>query len=139
MLWTNYVPVQRVSQGFKDVSASFKINPVNLDLIVVRNENAIARSIRNLIFTIPGEKPFQPSVGCEVTNLLFENLDRLTASSIQSQIEYTINRFEPRAGLRSVTVNPNFDANIFEVTIRYDIIGLDVAQQQLSFALQPTR
>ena len=139
MLWTNYVPVQRVSQGFKDVSASFKINPVNLDLIVVRNENAIARSIRNLIFTIPGEKPFQPSVGCEVTNLLFENLDRLTASSIQSQIEYTINRFEPRAGLRSVTVNPNFDANIFEVTVRYDIIGLDVAQQQLSFALQPTR
>ena len=134
-MWTNYVPVQRVSQGFKDVSASFKINPVNLDLIVVRNENAIARSIRNLIFTIPGEKPFQPSVGCEVTNLLFENLDRLTASSIQSQIEYTINRFEPRAGLRSVTVNPNFDANIFEVTIRYDIIGLDVAQQQLSFAL----
>jgi len=133
------VPVQRVSQGFKDVSASFKINPVNLDLIVVRNENAIARSIRNLIFTIPGEKPFQPSVGCQVTNLLFENLDRLTASSIQSQIEYTINRFEPRAGLRSVTVNPNFDANIFEVTIRYDIIGLDVAQQQLSFALQPTR
>lgn len=133
------MPVQRVSQGFKDVSASFKINPVNLDLIVVRNENAIARSIRNLIFTIPGEKPFQPSVGCEVTNLLFENLDRLTASSIQSQIEYTINRFEPRAGLRSVTVNPNFDANIFEVTIRYDIIGLDVAQQQLSFALQPTR
>ena len=133
------MPVQRVSQGFKDVSASFKINPVNLDLIVVRNENAIARSIRNLIFTIPGEKPFQPSVGCEVTNLLFENLDRLTASSIQSQIEYTIIRFEPRAGLRSVTVNPNFDANIFEVTIRYDIIGLDVAQQQLSFALQPTR
>lgn len=133
------MPVQRVSQGFKDVSASFKINPVNLDLIVVRNENAIARSIRNLIFTIPGEKPFQPSVGCQVTNLLFENLDRLTASSIQSQIEYTINRFEPRAGLRSVTVNPNFDANIFEVTIRYDIIGLDVAQQQLSFALQPTR
>jgi len=80
------VPVQRVSQGFKDVSASFKINPVNLDLIVVRNENAIARSIRNLIFTIPGEKPFQPSVGCQVTDLLFENLDRLTASSIQSQI-----------------------------------------------------
>jgi len=133
------VPVQRVSQGFKDVSASFKINPVNLDLIVVRNENAIARSIRNLIFTIPGEKPFQPSVGCQVTDLLFENLDRLTASSIQSQIEYTINRFEPRAGLRSVTVNPNFEANIFEVTIRYDIIGLDIAQQQLSFALQPTR
>ena len=139
MLWTNYVPVQRVSQGFKDVSASFKINPVNLDLIVVRNENAIARSIRNLIFTIPGEKPFQPSVGCNVTNLLFENLDRLTASSIQSQIENTINRFEPRAGLRSVVVNPNFDDNIFEVTIKYDIVGIDLPQQQLSFALQPTR
>ena len=74
------MPVQRVSQGFKDISASFKINPLNLDLIALRNENAIARSIRNLVFTLPGEKPFQPNVGCNVTKLLFENLDRLTAS-----------------------------------------------------------
>jgi phage baseplate assembly protein W len=133
------VPVQRVSQGFKDVSASFKVNPLNLDLIVLRNENAIARSIRNLIFTIPGEKPFQPNVGCNVTKLLFENLDRLTASSIESEIRNTVNNFEPRVRLTTVIVNPNFDDNIFEVTLKYDIVGIDLPRQQLLFALQPTR
>ena len=133
------MPVQRVSQGFKDVSASFKINPLNLDLIALRNENAIARSIRNLIFTLPGEKPFQPNVGCNVTKLLFENLDRLTASSIESEIRNTVNNFEPRVRLRSIIVNPNFDDNIFEVTLKYDIVGIDLPRQQLLFALQPTR
>ena len=133
------MPVQRVSQGFKDVSASFKVNPLNLDLIVMRNENAIARSIRNLIFTLPGEKPFQPSVGCNVTKLLFENLDRLTASSIESEIKNTINNYEPRVKLNQVNVNPNFDDNIFEVTIKFDIVGVPIPTQQLSFALQPTR
>ena len=133
------MPVQRVSQGFKDVSASFKINPLNLDLIALRNENAIARSIRNLIFTLPGEKPFQPNIGCNVTKLLFENLDRLTASSIESEIRNTVNNFEPRVRLRSIIVNPNFDDNIFEVTLKYDIVGIDLPRQQLLFALQPTR
>lgn len=133
------MPVQRVSQGFRDVSASFKINPLNLDLIALRNENAIARSIRNLIFTLPGEKPFQPNVGCNVTKLLFENLDRLTASSIESEIRNTVNNFEPRVRLRSIIVNPNFDDNIFEVTLKYDIVGIDLPRQQLLFALQPTR
>ena len=133
------MPVQRVSQGFKDISASFKINPLNLDLIALRNENAIARSIRNLVFTLPGEKPFQPNVGCNVTKLLFENLDRLTASSIESEIRNTVNNFEPRVRLTAIIVNPNFDDNLFEVTLKYDIVGIDLPRQQLLFALQPTR
>ncbi len=133
------MPVQRVSRGFKDVSASFKINPINSDVIILKNENAISRSIRNLILTIPGEKPFAPTVGSNVSNLLFENLDALTASSIQSEIEYTVNNFEPRVDLTGVKVTPNFDNNAFDVVINYDIIGIDVLPQQLTFALQPTR
>tara|TARA_B100001063_G_C16736960_1_gene542580 strand:- start:971 stop:1372 length:402 start_codon:yes stop_codon:yes gene_type:complete len=133
------VPVQRVSKGFLDVSASFQINPINSDVIVTRNENAIARAIRNLVFTIPGEKPFQPNIGSNVSRLLFENLDRITASSIQSEIENTINNFEPRVSLNEVTVTPNFDNNEFDCVVNYDIIGIDILPQQLSFALQPTR
>ncbi len=120
------MPVQRISKAFKDVSATFQVNPINSDVIILRNENAIARSIRNLVFTIPGEKPFEPTIGSNVTNLLFENLDFLTASSIRSEIENTINNFEPRVRLREVEVNPNFDNNAFDVVIRYDIIGIDV-------------
>ena len=133
------MPVQRVSQGFKDVSATFQINPLNYDLIVLRNENAIARSIRNLVFTVPGEKPFEPSIGSRVSALLFENFDSLTSSAIRVEIENTINSYEPRVDLRNVIVEPNFDDNEFNVQIVYDIIGIDVPTQQLSFALQPTR
>ena len=133
------MPTRRLSKGFLDVSATFQVNPINDDVIVTRNENAIARAIRNLVFTIPGEKPFQPLIGSNVTGLLFENLDRITASSIQSEIEDTINQYEPRVSLNSVEVNPNFDSNEFECIINYDIIGIEVLPQQLTFALQPTR
>ena len=133
------MPARRVSKGFLDVSASFQVNPINSDVIVTRNENAIARAVRNLVFTIPGEKPFQPNIGSNVSRLLFENLDRITAQSIKSEIESTINSFEPRVSLNEVTVTPNFDNNEFDCVVNYDIIGIDVLPQQLSFALQPTR
>ena len=82
---------------------------MNYDIIALKNETAIARSIRNLIFTIPGEKPFEPNIGSRVTNLLFENLDVLTASSIQTEIEATIGNYEPRVKLVQVRVTPNYD------------------------------
>ena len=133
------MPVQRISKGFKDVSATFKINPMNYDIITLKNETAIARSIRNLIFTIPGEKPFEPNIGSRVTNLLFENLDVLTASSIQTEIEATIGNYEPRVKLVQVRVTPNYYNNEFDCYIKYNIVGIEVPQQQLSFVLQPTR
>ena len=133
------MPVQRISKGFKDISATFQVNPLNKDLIVLRNENAIARSIRNLIFTVRGEKPFEPSLGSNVSNLLFENMNQLTANAIKSEIEDTINTFESRVSLNRVKVEANYDDNAFDVLIEYNIIGIDASTQQLSFALQPTR
>ena len=133
------MPIQRVSKGFKDISATFQVNPINEDLIVTFNENAIARAVRNLVFTVPGEKPFQPTVGSNVSQLLFENFDQLTAQSIKREIENTIINYEPRVNLTAVEVTANFDNNAFDCIIRYDIVGIDVLPQQLSFALQPTR
>ena len=133
------MPVQRISKAFKDVSATFQVNPLNYDVIVLNNANAIARSVRNLVFTIPGEKPFQPDVGSRVSALLFENMDQLTANSIEQEIKNTINNFEPRVKLREVRVTPNYDANEFNCLIRYDIIGAEIEPQRLTFALQPTR
>ena len=133
------MPVQRVSKQFKDISASFQINPLNRDLIQLKNANAIARSIRNLIMTVPGERPFNPVLGSQVTNLLFENLDKLTASSIKSEIINTITNFEPRVRLNEVIVKAQPDNNQFDVQIQYYIIGIDVPLQELTFALEPTR
>ena len=133
------MPVERISKGFRDVSATFHINPINDDLIALKNENAIARSVRNLILTVPGEKPFQPAIGSRVTEMLFENMDKVTANAIRSEIKNTLNNFEPRISLKEVLVEPDFDNNEYNVTINYIIVGIDVDTQQLTFALVPTR
>ena len=133
------MPLERVSQGFRDVSMSFKSNPLTNDLIALKNENAIARSVRNIVFTLPGEKFFNENFGSRISKLLFENVDDLTASSIKDEIERSIRNNEPRVRLRSVKTFPNFENNEFDVTITYDIIGADVPAQQLEFVLQPTR
>ena len=133
------MPLERISQGFKDISMSFQTNPLTSDLIAMKNENAIARSVKNIVFTNPGEKFFNPRFGSRITESLFENADDLTAIEIQTQIEESINRYEPRVKLRSVDANANIDGYSFDVVITYDIIGADIPPQQLEFVLQPTR
>ncbi len=133
------MPVERLSRSFKDISFAFQTNPLNDDLITIKNETAIARSVRNLVFTLPGERFFNQNLGSKISRALFENIDEISASIIQDEITNTINNYEPRVDLISVDVSPNFDNNEFNVTINYYIVGIDVLPQQLSFALQPTR
>jgi len=133
------VPVQRASKGFKDISMSFKVSPLTFDLIANKNETAIARSIRNLILTAPGERPFNPELGSQVSRLLFNPMDDITTDSLREQISNTINNFEPRVNLLDVVTAPYYDQNAFNVSIKYQIIGIDVPAQQLDFVLQPTR
>ena len=133
------MPVQRISRSFKDISMSFKVNPLTDDLIAIKNQTAIRRSIRNLVLTTPGERFFNNDVGSRVNDLLFESIDDITASSIKSEIENTINNNEPRVKLLSTKVSANPDSYEFDVVITYEIIGIDAQPQQLSFALQPAR
>jgi len=133
------MPVERVSKGFKDLSMSFQVNPINYDLIALKNETAIARSIRNLVLTYPGEKFFNENLGSKVSRSLFDNIDDISASVIKDEIENTIQNYEPRVDLIDVVVDPDYDNNNFNVTVNYYIIGIDALPQQLSFALQPTR
>lgn len=133
------MPIERVSKGFKDISLSMNINPLNYDLITIKNETAISRSIRNLILTNPGEKFFNQTLGSRVNQLLFDPMDDITSSSIQDEIKNTIKNYEPRVDLISVDVSPNYDTSEFNVIIRYYIVGIDVLPQELSFALQSVR
>jgi len=133
------MPIQRVSKGFKDLSMSFLVNPINYDLIALKNASAIARSVRNLVLTQPGERFFNENLGSRVSAALFENMDPVTAGFIQQEIEDTINQYEPRVKLIEVVVSPDYDNNEFNVTISYEIVGIDIPAQQISFALQPTR
>lgn len=133
------MPLERVSQGFKDISASFQINPLNSDLIAVTNANAIARSVRNLILTKKGEKPFEPNLGSGVYDLLFENMDKQTATVIRDEIILVLENYEPRIDIIEVLVKPNYDEGAMDVTLQYEIVGIDVPAQELTLALEPTR
>ena len=133
------MPVQRISKTFRDISMSFKVNPLNDDLIAIKNTTAIARSLRNLVLTAPGERFFNENLGSNVNNLLFENMDDVTASSIKDEIQNTINNYEPRVKLLNTKVSPNYETLEFDVVISYEIIGVEAQPQQLSFALEPAR
>jgi len=133
------MPLERVSPGFKDVSMSFKVNPLNFDLIGLKNENAIARSVRNIVFTLPGEKFFDETFGSNISASLFENMDNIAADQIVEEIKQSIDNYEPRVNLLDVVAEPDFDNNTFNVIIIYEIIGADVPPQELQFALQSTR
>ena len=133
------MPVERVSRGFKDISMTFQSNPLNDDLIAIKNENAIARSLRNIVFTKPGEKFFDESFGSRITESVFENIDNITATLISDEISESINNYEPRVNLESVKAFPNYDTNSFDVIITYDVVGSEIPTQELQFVLQSSR
>ncbi len=133
------MPLERISKGFKDISMSFQINPLSNDLIALKNANAIARSVRNIIFTLPGEKMFNPDFGTNITDSLFELLDSTSASVVQDQIKYSLETFEPRISILDIIVTPNFNELGYDIEITYNIIGQEIDPQQISFILQSTR
>jgi hypothetical protein len=131
--------VQKISRTFKDISLSFEPHPVTKDLPVLINERAIARSVRNLVETIPTERPFNPFLGSDVRASLFEFVDYRSASQIQDQIQDSIKNWEPRVDNLVVNVDPQPDNNAFGCTIIFDIVGLEIPTQQFSFLLEATR
>jgi phage baseplate assembly protein W len=131
--------VTRISRTFKDISLSFEPHPVTKDLPVLSNERAIARSVRNLVETIPTERFFNPLLGSNVRRSLFEFVDYGTAGVIEDQIKTTINNFETRVDNVVVEVDVRPDDNSFEVTVIFDIIGEDFPTQQFTFLLEATR
>ena len=135
--------ITRISRSFKDISLSFKRHPVTNDIAVLKNADAIKRSVRNLVQTIPNERFFNSTIGSDVKNLLFENapgfIDFGTAAIIEKQIFTTIENYEPRVTNLEVNVEPRPDTNEFEVNVIFDIIGQTFPLQDFSFILKATR
>ena len=130
---------QRISRSFKDISLSFDPHPITKDLPILKNANAIRRSVRNLVQTIPGERFFNPLLGSSVYESLFDLADFGTSSLIESEIITTLENFEPRVENVRVRVDPRYDQNNFDVTIYFDIVGQELPSQEFSFILEATR
>ena len=131
--------VKRISRSFKDISLSFDAHPVTKDLLILKNENAIKKSVRNLVQTIPTERFFNSVLGSEVRSKLFDICDFGTASAIQREIEITLENFEPRIDDVVVEVFPRPDQNEFEVSVFFNIVGQDFPSQEFTFMLEATR
>ena len=130
---------QRQSKRFKDISLSFKRHPVTNDILALTNEDAIKRSVRNLVETVNEERFFNPLIGSRVRESLFEVPDNTIRATLKAQIENSILNFEPRVNLTDVIINHPNDTNDLEVTVAYDIIGQEATPQEITFILQPTR
>ena len=131
--------VQRISRAFKDISLSFDKHPVTNDVLVLKNEDAIKRSVRNIVNTVPSERLFNPIFGSDVKVSLFDFVDFGTASILEKQIQVAIENYEPRINNLFVDVNPKPDQNEFEITVSFNIIGQEVPAQQFTFILEATR
>ena len=129
----------RISRSFKDISLSFEPHPVTRDLTVIKDANAIKRSVRNLVQTIPRERFFNPNLGTDIRGSLFDFVDFGTASVIQQQIQTTIENYEPRVDNLEIEVIPRPDVNEFEVNIFFDIVGQQFPSQAFQFILEATR
>jgi hypothetical protein len=133
------VPAQTFSQGFKDISLSFKKHPVTDDILVLKNEDAIKRSVQNLVRINLGEVFFNDLLGTRISGSLFELANDEYTDPIQSEIETVINNFEPRVTLTDVKFRSTPDQNSIDATIFYDIVGLNAPNQSVNFILEPTR
>ena len=124
-----------ISRGFKDIQIGVNLNPFTKDAAIVKNDNAIKQAIKNLVQTVPGEVPFDRTIGSRVRELLFEPMDSLIADALQDEIAYTIRSFEPRVALINTIVNEDFREGKYSVTANYRIVGLPLVES-VNFVLQ---
>ena len=124
---------------FKDLSVTFKKHPVTDDLVTVKDKAAVAQSIKGLLLTRRGERPFQPELGSGLQNLLFEPMDYGSAALIKKEISDTLNRYEPRVSITRLYCFPDYGNNGYEVELEYVILDREDKPVALEIFLERTR
>ena len=127
------------SRAFKDINLSFKRHPVTNDVMTIRNEDAIKRSVKNIIFTILGEKPFEPNFGSVINESLFDLNTSLNEIRVADEISASLRNYEPRISDIDVTVTVAPDTNEMNCTVQYEIVGLPTPPQEVDVLLFPAR
>ena len=127
------------SRAFKDINLSFKRHPVTNDVLTIRDEDAIKRSVKNIIFTILGEKPFEPNFGSVISESLFDLNTSLNEVRVSDEIKQSLLNYEPRIDNINVTVTVAPDTNEMNCTVQYEIVGLSTPPQEVDVLLFPAR
>ena len=127
------------SRAFKDINLSFKRHPVTNDVVTIRDEDAIKRSVKNIIFTILGEKPFEPNFGSVINQSLFDLNTSLNEIRVSDEIQQSLINYEPRIDNVVVTTSIYPDSNELNCTVQYDIVGIPAPTQEVDVLLFPAR
>ena len=127
------------SKAFKDINLSFKRHPVTNDVVAIRDEDAIKRSVKNIVFTTLGEKPFVPQFGSVINESLFDLNTELSEIRVSDEIRSSLLNFEPRISDLRVRVDASPDDNQFEVNVSFSLIGESAPTQDYTFLLEATR
>ena len=127
------------SRAFKDINLSFKRHPVTNDVVTIRDEDAIKRSVKNIIFTILGEKPFEPDFGSVMNQSLFDLNTNLSEIKVSDEIKASLDNYEPRIDNVNVSVSILADSNEMNCTVQYDIVGIPSPTQTVDVLLLPAR
>ena len=127
------------SRAFKDINLSFKRHPVTNDVLTIRDEDAIKRSVKNIIFTILGEKPFEPNFGSVISESMFDLSTSLNEIRVSDEIKQSLLNYEPRIDNIDVTVTVTPDTNEMNCTVQYEIVGLPTPPQEVDVLLFPAR
>lgn len=108
---------------YKDLDLSFQKHPQRGDVLKKTDIASIRQSLKNLLFTMPKERPFQPYLGTELYRLLFEPLDPITVAALEQTIERTIQNYEPRVELQMIQIAPSIDDNAVDIGIFFKVKG----------------
>ena len=127
------------SRAFKDINLSFKRHPVTNDVVTIRDEDAIKRSVKNIIFTILGEKPFEPDFGSVMNQSLFDLNTNLSEIRVSDEIKASLDNYEPRINNIDVSVSILADSNEMNCTVQYDTVGIPAPTQTVDVLLFPAR
>jgi phage baseplate assembly protein W len=114
----------KTARQYKDLDLSFNIHPVRKDINKHVDEQAVINSIKNIILTNHYERPFDPDFGSNIRAMLFENLDSITAISLEREILQSIENFEPRVRVSKVSAIPDYDNNGYSVKLEFLIVNL---------------
>ena len=108
---------------FSDFNNSFAIHPSKKDLALKSDVGAVVQSIKSLLLTDRGERLFQPEVGSNIRQMLFENYTPQTTILLKQFITETIDNYEPRASIIDVTVTPDDDNNAMNIKMMVRIVN----------------
>lgn len=129
----------KISRGFKDISLSFSRHPVTNDVLAIKNEDAIKKSVINLARTAIGERFFNRLLGTTINESIFELQTEELAILLEEEIKSILTNYEPRIKIRKIDIEPYYDSNELNIGIVYDIIGQGFPRQDIEFILQSTR